>query len=116
MLLLKAEIIDRFGPLPQSAHNLWHSHTLRLTATALGLSKIEASKNWVYYIIKPQHHINHQALMQMLQAANTTFTLQGSNKLRQQLSAPSLNEAQEVDPYIQAITQTLHKLKSDPNT
>ena len=113
---LKAEIIDRFGPLPQSAHNLWHSHTLRLTAAALGLSKIEASKNWVYYIIKPQHHINHQALMQMLQAANTTFTLQGSNKLRQQLSAPSLNEAQEVDPYIQAISETLHKLKADPNT
>jgi transcription-repair coupling factor (superfamily II helicase) len=107
---IRNELIDRFGKLPDSANNLYQLHLLRLKAEKCGISKIEASKQFIYFYFEKESLINRQKLIALLQRVNTAFTLQGANKLRKRLSKNEKDRDEEISIYTDAIDETLDML------
>ena len=79
---LQVELIDRFGLLPVAAKNLLRIASIKQTATALGIDKIDAADAGGYLVFGPQSHIDPVALVQLVQNDSRTFKLQGSHRLQ----------------------------------
>src|SRR6202030_4600609 len=47
---MKAEMIDRFGPMPEYAQSLFRATRLKLRAAELGIRKIDAGATSGYFI------------------------------------------------------------------
>jgi len=85
---LQAELIDRFGLLPDSARSLLRIASIKQMASALGIEKIDAADSGGYLVFAQQSHIDPVALVQLVQNDNRIYKLQGSHRLqfRQDLS------------------------------
>ena len=79
---LQVELIDRFGLLPAAAKNLLRIASIKQTAVALGIEKIDAAAGGGYLVFGPQSHIDPVALVQLVQNDSRTYKLQGSHRLR----------------------------------
>jgi len=79
---LQVELIDRFGLLPVAAKNLLRIASIKQTAIALGIEKIDAADAGGYLVFGPQSHIDPVALVQLVQNDSRTFKLQGSHRLQ----------------------------------
>ncbi len=79
---LMAEIIDRFGPLPEAARVLFEITALKLRAMPLGIRKIEAGPKGarIEFIDKP--NIEPARIIALLQSTPRLYRLDGPNKLR----------------------------------
>ena len=79
---LMAEIIDRFGPLPEAARVLFDITVLKQRATPLGIRKIEAGPKGarIEFIDKP--NIDPARIIGLLQSTPRLYRLDGPNKLR----------------------------------
>lgn len=78
---LQIEMIDRFGLLPQPAKNLFAVATIRLQATAMGITHLELGPagGWIDFSSTPD--INPAALIKLVQTAPDEFVLRGSERL-----------------------------------
>ena len=101
---LQVELIDRFGLLPAAAKNLLRIASIKQTAAALGIEKIDSSAGGGYLVFGPRSHIDPVALVQLVQNDNRTYKLQGSHRLqfRQDLTI--------IDQRFDAIEKLLEKL------
>jgi transcription-repair coupling factor (superfamily II helicase) len=79
---LQVELIDRFGLLPAAAKNLFRMASIKQTATALGIEKIDAADAGGYLLFGQQSHIDPVALVQLVQNDSRTYKLQGSHRLQ----------------------------------
>jgi transcription-repair coupling factor (superfamily II helicase) len=79
---LQVELIDRFGLLPAAAKNLLRIASIKQTAAALGIEKIDSAAGGGYLVFGPQSHIDPVALVQLVQNDNRTYKLQGSHRLQ----------------------------------
>lgn len=82
---LKAEIIDRFGLLPQASQNLFQQTNLKHTAKKLGIKKLIASHNCIKIELSDKPNINIENLIQLVQSKPALYRLEGSDKIRYSL-------------------------------
>ncbi|MBB1126431.1 transcription-repair coupling factor [Thiospirillum jenense] len=71
--VLKVEMIDRFGLLPEPAKNLFAVTKLKLCAQPLGIRKIEVGANGGRFLFDEQPSIDHKRLVQLIQTKPKLF-------------------------------------------
>ena len=88
---LHAELVDRFGLLPEPAQALLESHRLRLLAKPLGIAKLDASNETIglQFITKPP--IDPLRLIELIQTRRH-YKLAGPDKLRITIASKDLTE------------------------
>jgi transcription-repair coupling factor (superfamily II helicase) len=79
---LQAEMIDRFGPLPEPARNLYRIAVLKLRARTLGIAKIDASAQGGYVLCSEGNAIDPQTVIRLVQSQPRIYRLDGPLKLR----------------------------------
>ncbi len=84
---LKAEIIDRFGPLPVATGNLLAVTALRLAAERLGIRRIDGDRQSVRLAFRPEPLIDTRALIRLIQTEPKRYRLDGKDRLRMTLDA-----------------------------
>jgi transcription-repair coupling factor (superfamily II helicase) len=79
---LKVEMVDRFGPLPAFAQNLFRSTYLKLRAGAHGIRKIDAGPTSGYVIFDEDNKVDPKRVLKMIQGKAKEYRLDGPLKLR----------------------------------
>lgn len=79
---LKAELIDRFGKLPESARTLLSNAALRLEAMSLGIRRIECNEKGGFIEFSDKNHVDPLYLISLLQQQPSVFRLDGSTRLK----------------------------------
>jgi transcription-repair coupling factor (superfamily II helicase) len=87
---LHAELVDRFGLLPEPAQALLESHRLRLLAKPLGIAKLDTSSEAINIQFIPNPPINPAKIIELIQTRRN-FKLGGQDKLRVTISSPTLS-------------------------
>ncbi|MES2564197.1 MAG: transcription-repair coupling factor [Pseudomonadota bacterium] len=79
--LLREELVDRFGPLPDQARALVESHRLRLLGKPLGIARIDATDAAVQLQFIPNPPIEPVKILKLLQTRRN-YRLAGPNGIR----------------------------------
>ncbi|MCP5328763.1 MAG: transcription-repair coupling factor [Sinobacteraceae bacterium] len=79
---LVAELVDRFGELPEPAQNLLRSARLRIAARRLGVRRLDFGSHGGYLQFEAQNSIDPRAVIQLIQARHSPYRLEGPLKLR----------------------------------
>ena len=79
---LQAEMIDRFGPLPTPARNLYRVAGLKIRARALGIRKLDAGPLGGYLLFDDANTVDPQAVIRLVQRSPRAYRLDGPLKLR----------------------------------
>ena len=79
---LTAELIDRFGPLPEPAAALLRVTRLRLAARALGVRKLDLGAQGGYLLFEAQNSVDPRAVVRLIQDGSREYRLDGPLKLR----------------------------------
>jgi transcription-repair coupling factor (superfamily II helicase) len=79
---LRAEMIDRFGPLPEPARNLYRIAGLKIRARALGIRKIDAGPQGGYALFDESNRVEPQTVIRLVQKSPRNYRLDGPLKLR----------------------------------
>jgi transcription-repair coupling factor (superfamily II helicase) len=88
---LHAELVDRFGLLPEPAQALLESHRLRLLAKPLGIAKLDASGDAISLQFIPKPPIDPARLIELIQTRRH-YKLAGPDKLRVTIASNNLAE------------------------
>ncbi|MFP7723823.1 transcription-repair coupling factor [Lysobacter sp. A3-1-A15] len=85
---LQVEMIDRFGLLPDPAKHLFAIAELKLTATALGIARIDLGETGgkVQFVEKP--NVDAMAIIKLIQGQPKLYQMDGPDKLRLKLDLP----------------------------
>ena len=86
---LQVEMIDRFGLLPEPAKNLMHQSELRIRAEALGITKVDAGKEWAGFEFGSSTPVDPLVLVKKVQSAPNDYRLEGANSFRFRLKDAS---------------------------
>ncbi|WP_404361871.1 transcription-repair coupling factor [Marinobacter sp.] len=79
---LQVEMIDRFGLLPEPAKNLMRQSELRLQAEALGVTKVDAGKEWARLEFGSTTPVDPLVLVRKVQQSPDQYRLEGANSFR----------------------------------
>jgi len=85
---LQVEMIDRFGLLPDAAKHLFAIAELKLTATAMGIRKLDLGENGGRIVFEAQPNIDPMSVIQMIQKQPKLYAMDGPDKLRIKLPLP----------------------------
>jgi transcription-repair coupling factor (superfamily II helicase) len=100
---MTAELIDRFGPLPEPASNLLRLARLRLRARALGIRRLDLATGGGSAQFEEQNQVDPRRLLPMLQRRGSEYRLEGPLKLR--ISRQFANAAARFDYADALLTQ-----------
>jgi transcription-repair coupling factor (superfamily II helicase) len=81
LTLLREELVDRFGPMPDQARALIDSHRLRLLGKPLGIARIDATDSAVQLQFIPNPPIEPIKVLKLVQSRRN-YKLAGPNGLR----------------------------------
>jgi transcription-repair coupling factor (superfamily II helicase) len=79
---LQAEMIDRFGKLPEPTQNLIGVAKLRLRAKAMRITKIEINAQYGHIYFDEKPNIKFEALINLIQKQAQQYQLLGASTLR----------------------------------
>ncbi len=79
---LQVEMVDRFGPLPPPARNLYRLTGLKLAAREIGIRKIDAGPLGGYVLFNEDNQADPQAVIRLVQRNSRHYRLDGPLKLR----------------------------------
>jgi transcription-repair coupling factor (superfamily II helicase) len=79
---LKAEIADRFGPLPEPTRNLFRITQLKLRAGPAGLRRLDAGPGGGFIEFGPRTGVDPLLLVELLRNESRTFRLDKQQRLR----------------------------------
>jgi transcription-repair coupling factor (superfamily II helicase) len=82
---MSAELIDRFGPLPDAASHLLQLALLRLAARALGIRRFELGPLGGSILFEERNQVNPQAVIKLIQQPSRDYRMDGPLRLRFQL-------------------------------
>ncbi len=85
---LQVEMIDRFGLLPDAVKHLFATAELKLTATALGIRKLDLGEAGGRIVFEAKPSIDPMAVIQMIQKQPRIYSMDGPDKLRIKLPMP----------------------------
>ncbi|WP_152207479.1 transcription-repair coupling factor [Marinobacter changyiensis] len=86
---LQVEMIDRFGLLPVPAKNMMRQAELRLQAESLGITKIDAGKEWARLEFGSATPVDPLILVKKVQHSPDQYRLEGANSFRFRLKDTS---------------------------
>lgn len=89
---LQVELIDRFGLLPDAAKNLFSLQLLKMKASNLGITKIEANPKGGYFEFSQDTKVNPSFIIGLIQSAPKVYKMDGANKLRFAISEANARE------------------------
>ncbi|KDC55135.1 transcription-repair coupling factor [Pseudoalteromonas sp. S3431] len=89
---LQVELIDRFGLLPDAAKNLFSLQQLKMQASNLGITKIEANPKGGYFEFSQDTKVNPSFIIGLIQSAPKVYKMDGANKLRFAISEANARE------------------------
>ncbi len=101
---LKAEMIDRFGLLPEVTQQLFAVTQLKLLTAGLGINKIEVIGSYGYLHFNEKPSVDPQKIIRLIQTQPKNYQLQGANVLRFRLSS------EDVMQRIALVTQAIEKI------
>ncbi|CBL44876.1 Transcription repair coupling factor [gamma proteobacterium HdN1] len=93
---LRVEMIDRFGPLPDGAKNLFAITRLQKLASGLGITKIDAGPKGGRLEFGPHPKVDPLTLVKLVQSMPQKFKLEGADKLRFMLESETAQERIEL--------------------
>jgi transcription-repair coupling factor (superfamily II helicase) len=102
--LLREELVDRFGPLPDAARALVDSHRLRIQGKPLGIARIDATDNAVLLQFVPKPPIEPIKVLKLVQSRRN-YRLAGPDRIRIEAAMPT------VQARVTAIRQAFAELK-----
>lgn len=79
---LMAEMIDRFGPLPEPTRYLFKITEIKLEAQNMGILKIDVGAKGGRFEFDPKPNINAERLIELIQTESHTYQLEGPQKLK----------------------------------
>ncbi|MCM2365778.1 transcription-repair coupling factor [Proteus terrae] len=79
---LRAELIDRFGKLPDAGRYLLRNAAIRLNAMSLGITRIEAHDKGGFIEFGEKNKVDPGYLISLLQEQPAIFRLDGPSKLK----------------------------------
>ncbi|OSM99455.1 transcription-repair coupling factor [Lonsdalea populi] len=79
---LRAELIDRFGPLPNAARNLLQIAALRQQAQSLGIKRIEGHDKGGFIEFSQNNRVEPSYLIGLLQRESGVYRLDGPTRLK----------------------------------
>jgi transcription-repair coupling factor (superfamily II helicase) len=79
---MSAELIDRFGPLPDAASNLLQLALLRLLARALGIRRLELGPLGGSVLFEERNQVSPQAVIKLIQKQARDYRMDGPLRLR----------------------------------
>jgi transcription-repair coupling factor (superfamily II helicase) len=85
--LLREELIDRFGPLPEPARALLDAHRLRILGKPLGIARIDATDSAIHLHFVPAPPIEPAKVLELVQKRRN-YRLAGRDKLRIEAKLP----------------------------
>lgn len=101
---LQVEMIDRFGPLPEPTKTLFRVTKLKLTATPVGIHKIEAGPKGGRILFAAKPKLNIDKLLKLLQQQPKLYKLDGQDRLRISKALPDIEtRLQEVEHLLQML-------------
>ncbi len=89
---LQAEMIDRFGPLPEQTRHLYRIAGLKLRARALGVQKIDAGPYGGYALFNEDTKVDPASIIRLVQKNPDDYRMDGSLKLRFEWDAENADE------------------------
>ncbi len=84
---LKAEMIDRFGPLPEPTQHLFTLAHLKLQLAHLGVIKVEVTDQYGYFYFNDRPKINPQKIIALIQKQPRNYQLVNNTTLRFKVSS-----------------------------
>jgi len=88
---LLAELVDRFGPLPEPGQNLLRIARLRIEARRLGVRRLDLGAQGGSVTFEPENSVNAAAVLKLVQRESREYRLDGPLKLR--ISRPLQKDA-----------------------
>ena len=85
---LRAEVIDRFGPLPPPARNLFEVQGLKLQARQLGLRRLQVGATTGLVEFAPEHRVDPVRVIRLIQGDPRHYRMDGPQRLRFSGAAP----------------------------
>jgi transcription-repair coupling factor (superfamily II helicase) len=79
---LKAEIIDRFGPLPEATQQLFGIAQLKLHLKSLGIIKLEVSDQYGYIYFSEKPNVDPGKIIQLIQKQPKNYQLVSNSTLK----------------------------------
>jgi transcription-repair coupling factor (superfamily II helicase) len=79
---LRAEMIDRFGPMPQYAKSLFRIAQIKLRAGQIGIRKIDSGPTSGYIVFEEVNKIDSGRVLKLVQGKPKDYRLDGPLKLR----------------------------------
>ncbi len=79
---LSVELIDRFGLLPEALQNLFAIQQLKITASSLGITKIDANIKGGYFEFGQDTKVDPSFIIGLLQSNPQFYKMEGASKLR----------------------------------
>ena len=79
--LLREELVDRFGPLPQQVRALADTHRLRILGKPLGIARIDATDSAVVMQFVPNPPIDSARVLKLVQSRRN-YRLAGPDRIR----------------------------------
>jgi len=89
--LLREELVDRFGPLPEPARALTECHRLRILGRPLGVARIDATENAIQLQFVPKPPIDPAKVLALVQKRKN-YRLAGQDRLRIEVKLPDVRE------------------------
>ena len=112
---LQAEMIDRFGPLPPPARNLYRVAALKIRARELGIRKLDAGPLGGYLLFDDSNTVDPQAVIRLVQRNPRGYRLDGPLKLRFTWRAESEAERfRLIENLLEALAPRLRAASPDP--
>ncbi|MDP1574927.1 MAG: transcription-repair coupling factor [Coxiellaceae bacterium] len=103
--IIKIELIDRFGLLPDPTKNLFALAELKITAKKLGVEKIDVNKEYGTIYFNERPNINPTIIIQLIQKQHQIYKLVGKNTLRFKMPLGKIEQR------ISVIEELLQKLR-----
>jgi len=108
---LQMELIDRFGPLPPAAKNLFRVTGIKLSAAIPGIRKIEADSSGGSIEFETEPRIDPRFLVELVQSEDDVFSLDRKQRLR--FSHPMGDVEQRLDITEQLIDRLAEHLSDE---
>ena len=101
--LLREELVDRFGPLPEQARALLDSHRLRILGKPLGIARVDATDIALQLQFIPHPPIEPIKVLNLVQSRRN-YRLAGPDRIRIEIQLP------DVQSKVAAIRQVFTEL------
>jgi transcription-repair coupling factor (superfamily II helicase) len=90
--LLREELVDRFGDLPDAARALLECHQVRIAARPLGVSRVDATHESVQLQFVKNPPIDGAKIIDFIRRKGRQARLAGQDKLRVEAKLPAWQE------------------------